>query len=339
MSDNTPEAEEPREDSALFGEPSEEPSEPVTEPAAEPEASTEVEPAAGIPDPGEPADAPPETDGTNGGPGRDPLPLILLGVLVALILLVGWTKVVGTTSFCTSCHTTRAAAATAAHSAHAQVSCVSCHRGYGVKGAVAYIPTFFRELVDQLTPLPVAKGVMDSAVCSDCHGTIFTSPLLAGEHPSTGCPACHGDPSHPKPLPAAISPFNPHPTTWVQLHGDAALKSTETCATCHPPDFCMETCHFKFEQQFPHSDDWITVHGTAEIEQGPEACTLCHPTTFCASCHGTEIPHAPEWLSRHYIQLGSGYPTTPCLLCHAPTDCDNCHARHGIHNSQTIYAR
>ena len=185
MSDNTPGAGEPREDSPL-------------------------------------SSALPETGGAGEGPRRDPLLLIFLGILVALILLIGWTKVISATSFCTACHTTRPAAVTAAHSAHADVPCINCHRGYGIKGAVAYIPTFLREVVDQLTPIPIAKGVMDAAVCSDCHGTIFTSPLLQGEHPSTGCPACHGDPSHPKSLAGEVSPFNPHPSDWVQLHGDAA---------------------------------------------------------------------------------------------------------------------
>jgi hypothetical protein len=73
------------------------------------------------------------------------------------------------------------------------------------------------------------------------------------------------------------------------------------------------------------------------VEQGPDACTLCHPSTFCASCHGTEIPHADDWLKTHEVDLQNGQPTAPCLLCHVEADCNSCHARHGVHNEQGIY--
>ena len=276
--------------------------------------------------------------------GGNPWGWILLGTIGVFLLLAGWTKTVQSDSFCTTCHTTRAAAASASHSGHADVACITCHRGYGVKGAILYVPTFIREVVDQLTPIPIANGTMDAADCSECHPTVYSSATLKETHPATGCEACHGDPSHPAPpseqtaaLTAGGSPFTPHPSTWVQTHGQVASESTETCATCHLENFCMATCHFQFKSQYPHQSDWLLVHGPAQVEQGPDACTLCHPSTFCASCHGTEIPHADDWLKTHEVDLQNGQPTAPCLLCHVEADCNSCHARHNVHNEQGIY--
>ena len=346
MGEEPPEGEVPEEptggglfgdsDEVVAGEPSEEPL------AQEPEPTSQKEPTADEETPPDeaPADAAPADGGGSQPPAPRPRwPWLVLGSLVVLILLIGWTKVVNTDSFCTACHQLRPAAATAADSIHSDVACISCHRGIGLPGAVAYIPTFARELVDQLTPLSVANGVMDSAPCSSCHNTVFTSPLVKGVHPTSGCDTCHGNTTHPTPSPSPGPVTNPHPTDWVQVHGREASANLQTCTTCHltgSGGTCM-TCHFK--TKYPHPKDWITAHGQAQIEAGADACTLCHPPTFCASCHGTEIPHGPDWLKEHWSVLQAGYPTTPCLTCHAEVDCNRCHALHGVHNSQTIFDR
>lgn len=321
---------EPDEQGGLFGEPAEEQTE-VDEPESQPEGDASV-----------PVPVAPEDGSLDGSPPKRVIwPWVVLGCLLGMMLLVGWTKVVNSDSYCTKCHTTQAASDTAAASVHSEVSCMACHRGVGVPGAVAYIPTFMREVVDQLTPLPVAGGTMDAAPCEECHTTIFTTPLLEGEHPSTGCSECHGNTVHPPP-PQSPSPIsNPHPETWVDLHGREANRNLDTCATCHLLDqetgsTCM-ACHFR--GGYPHPRDWIVAHGAQQISEGSDACTLCHPATFCASCHGTEIPHSSTWLEEHWRELQNGYPTTPCLTCHAQIDCERCHSLHPVHNQQRIYDR
>ena len=326
--------EEPEQDGGLFAEPASGPDEEISEgpEPPEPERHTDEVPASG----------PPPSDGGNEGAQRRTVwPWLVLGSLFALMLLVGWTKAVNSDAFCTRCHTAQAAADTAAHSIHSEVSCMSCHRGVGVPGAVAYIPTFAREVVDQLSPLPVARGTMDAAPCEKCHATIFATPLLEGEHPSTGCNECHGNTVHPPPPQPPTPISNPHPETWVDLHGREAARDLDTCATCHllqqeTGSTCM-ACHFR--GGYPHPKDWIVEHGAQQISEGSDACTLCHPATFCASCHGTEIPHSPTWLEEHWRELQNGYPTTPCLTCHAQIDCERCHSLHPVHNQQRIYDR
>lgn len=373
MSDKIPRADEPSrgddsfdefwEPPADIGAPVEEPLDAVAPPmgaedAGAPSADTPPAPEDGAgagstetEEPSGPEVAAPDTSEGTGDPGgggdrkarRARWPWLFLGLLIALLLVVGWTKTVNSASFCTVCHATQSAAETASHSVHSDVSCIACHRGVGIPGAVAYIPTFAREVVQQVTGLHTAGGVMVASDCTRCHSTIFTSPLLKDEHPSTGCPQCHGDSSHPvKQAPngiASSSLTDPHPSTWTQLHGRAATEDPGSCATCHPPESCMTTCHFQLGAGIPHPNNWITIHGAVQQRQGPEACTLCHSSTaFCASCHGTEIPHASDWLQQHPTDVLRNDSAAQCQICHAKTDCTFCHIRHSVHPSQGLYS-
>ena len=281
----------------------------------------------------------PPTGDDGGTRKRRRWPWVFLAVLGIMVVTIGWTKVVNSDSYCTTCHSMDAAAETAAHSVHADVTCLSCHQGPGVPGAISYIPNFIREWADQLTPLSLADGILEPQACDACHTTIFTTPLLEEEHPSTGCNSCHGNTTHPAP-PGPPEPItNPHPANWISFHGREADKDLDTCATCHllgdenGSGTCM-TCHFRGE--FPHPKGWMELHGPQQQELGPDACTLCHAPTFCAGCHGTEIPHANTWLGSHYRSLRSA---VPCLLCHARADCVMCHSQHGIHTQQSIFIK
>ena len=323
------EEEEPEQNGGLFDEPDEAPADDGT-----PESAGAAAPATQE-----------SSEGGDGGEEKSKRliwPWVVLGAVVGLLLLVGWTKVVNSDSYCTRCHTNQAAADTAANSVHSEVSCMACHRGVGIPGAVAYIPTFLREVVDQLTPIPLASGTMDAAPCEKCHDTIFTTPLLEGEHPSTGCNDCHGDTAHPQP-PAPLNPTdNPHPEDWIAFHGREANKDLNVCATCHllgdnnitSGGTCM-ACHFR--GQYPHPKNWIPQHGQEQLEQGPDACTLCHAPTFCKGCHGTEIPHQQGWLKLHPTETVQNQSAELCLTCHAPADCTYCHVRHDVHPEQGLY--
>lgn len=340
MSDRTPEPEEPRRDSDLFDEflgASDEVADPADEPQTVDEPAPTHEPAS----PGEQPSEPSEPRAGGKPPRRARWPWLILGLVIVSIVLIGWTKAVNSTSFCTRCHSMQASADTAAHSVHSDVSCISCHRGVGVPGAVAYIPTFVREVVDQLTPLSLAGGTMDAAPCEKCHTTIFTTPLLKGEHPSTGCNECHGNTVHPGPPAPTATIENPHPSDWIDFHGREATRNPESCATCHligqgsTSNTCM-ACHFR--GQYPHPKNWIPTHGQAQQQEGPDACTLCHAPLFCSACHGTEIPHDNKtWLPQHPGTVIENGTAQQCLLCHAVTDCTNCHIRHGVHKQQGLY--
>lgn len=269
-------------------------------------------------------------------------PLVIgAGLLVAVVVLIGWNRIASSDRYCASCHDVSNAAASAERSVHADLTCLDCHTRPGLIGTMRYLPALGRELVATTTGWHVADGILGSASCTSCHDDLTSNPNLKAAH-TTGkaCSSCHGDVAHPAlPLlraePEATPSGAPHPPDYVRTHGQEVASNPGACTSCHQDKFC-ETCHFR--AVFPHPKGWIDQHGQVQMQQGPQACTLCHPTTFCAGCHGTEIPHAANWLGEHWRDLQQA-PVTPCLLCHPRTDCTTCHAQHDVHPEQSIFRR
>ncbi|MGZ8578154.1 MAG: NapC/NirT family cytochrome c [Actinomycetota bacterium] len=280
------------------------------------------------------------------GPPRHRVPKTLGalgGLLLLVLLLVGWHRVASTDSFCSSCHEVEPAVQAAARSVHQDVPCLACHTGPGLAGTLRYLPTLAREAITEFTPWNVAHGVLDARSCESCHGNIAVTPELAAAHSTGGtCESCHGDVAHPpfrlagfeRPVPEAEPGENPHPRLYAQIHGDDVVSQPDACIECHDPSYC-ETCHFR--ETYPHPDEWIEEHGTVQQELGSDSCTSCHQVTFCAGCHGTEIPHRATWLGEHWRSLQDA-STAPCMVCHPKPDCTSCHARHEVHREQDLYA-
>ncbi|HZD16633.1 MAG TPA: NapC/NirT family cytochrome c [Actinomycetota bacterium] len=263
------------------------------------------------------------------------------GVVVLVLLLVGWNRMASSDAFCSSCHEMEVAAASAERSVHDDLPCLACHGRPGLLGAIRYVPTLARETLHSFSGWQVAHDVLRARDCGSCHQAIDASPELAAAHePGADCASCHGDVAHP-PLRLAgferpveeVGEDSAHPEHFVQTHGEEVAASPSTCVDCHDAKFC-ESCHFR--STYPHPDGWIEQHGSEQIAGGADACTLCHPQTFCAGCHGTEIPHDARWLGEHWRDLQDASPK-PCMLCHPKTDCADCHARHGVHREQDLY--
>jgi len=258
------------------------------------------------------------------------------------ILLVGWNRVAASDDFCASCHEIEPAVTSAERSVHDDVPCLSCHTGSGLLGTLRYLPTLARETIDEFTGWDVAHGVLESRSCESCHDDIASTPELAAAHREDAkCISCHGDVAHPpyrlagfaRPVEPVPTGENPHPTLYVQTHGDDVVRDPDSCTDCHEADYC-EACHFR--ETYPHPAGWIGEHGEVQEERGIEACEGCHPVTFCAGCHGTEIPHSVTWLDEHWRNLEDA-SVEPCLLCHPKTDCTECHAEHTVHREQDLF--
>jgi predicted CXXCH cytochrome family protein len=266
--------------------------------------------------------------------------LALVGglLLAAAFLLIGWNKVAASPRLCATCHEMDSSVVSAARSVHADVPCLACHTRPGLAGALRYLPTFAREGVATLAGWDGPHGVLRAAACDRCHDDLGASPAGAAAHSGSAvCSSCHGDVAHPAdPLVRRTVPRDgqaPHPTGYLQTHGEDATAEPASCTQCHQSGFC-QACHLK--SSFPHPDDWISAHGAVQETGGPQACTLCHPTTFCAGCHGTDIPHDADWLGQHYRALQDA-SASPCLVCHPRADCATCHAEHGVHRQQDLY--
>jgi len=268
---------------------------------------------------------------------------VLGGTVAVAMLLVGWNRVATSDGFCASCHDVEEAVASADRSVHSEVPCLSCHSGSGLVGVLRYTPTLAREALHTFTGWEVAHDVLAPRACESCHTDLSSTPELAAAHGTDAtCQSCHGDVAHPeyrlagfaRPVEPVVSDENPHPTLFVQTHGDDVVRDPESCTDCHEADYC-ETCHFR--ETYPHPDAWISQHGPVQEQRGIQACQGCHPVTFCAGCHGTEIPHSATWLDEHWRNLTDA-SVGPCLQCHPKTDCTVCHAQHSVHREQDLYA-
>ena len=280
----------------------------------------------------------PATEST-GRPRRLRRKLLLAGgvALIGVVVLLLWTRTTASTSFCSKCHVMDVAIDSASKSIHADVPCISCHVDGGAKGALRYIPSLVREVVQEATGWHTARGVLGAKSCTSCHKprkAPVSGEVAAGESdvlhpdPASSCTSCHGDVAHPgRPEPAAKG----HPDNYQQVHGrDVSRDGREKCATCHEEEFCR-SCHV--DDPEPHPADWMTTHGAVQTAEG-SSCTMCHaPATFCKACHGTEIPHPPGWLASHPAAAAAADQTL-CATCHARQACDLCHEEHGDHRRQ-----
>ncbi|MBI2538091.1 MAG: hypothetical protein HYW06_14245 [Gemmatimonadetes bacterium] len=146
-----------------------------------------------------------------------------------------------------------------------------------------------------------------------------------------------------------------HEPDWLTKHGTDARKSTETCATCHKRNSCLE-CHIgkpevandlplatpedpglaQVQRKPPpsHQGGFRNRHGTLAAA-APQNCAVCHVRSDCLSCHrpdaasGTPGFHPADFLSRHPAAAYARQNT--CGDCHNTTAfCANCHKTAGL---------
>lgn len=148
---------------------------------------------------------------------------------------------------------------------------------------------------------------------------------------STECDVCHVGKLQSERL--EVGPWQvTHGPEWRSTHG---MGATDSCATCHPNDFCVK-CH---AVAIPHPVSFGATHGIMALGDR-ESCETCHRAqAFCDSCHGIEMPHAADYLERHATDAGTK-DNQQCMRCHALEDCERCHVRHihpgGVRNGLTL---
>ena len=134
------------------------------------------------------------------------------------------------------------------------------------------------------------------------------------------------------------------------------LRRNRVCMACHTdavstPLSC-NGCHEKLWHRDERGklDEWVAVTHGIKWHQWRQTCARCHTQQAqeCDACHGTAMPHPPNWLrrTRHRVGVaddahereGSANPHL-CLQCHAlrvdplgdgrakRVGCDECHWR------------
>jgi hypothetical protein len=121
-------------------------------------------------------------------------------------------------------------------------------------------------------------------------------------------------------------------------HRDHAGTAQLPCERCHSTgaqpqaaghgrltigkDDCRR-CHAQRRMASPHEPNWKRLHGS-QAKKAAGDCLTCHSQATCDSCHGTRIPHGPDWVSRHGQ---AGLNEQACTQCHSASLCTACHTR------------
>jgi hypothetical protein len=230
---------------------------------------------------------------------------------------------------CGVCHSVRPAVDSWRDAGHGSTSCYGCHAEPGVMGAVQ---ATFSGVAGRSSPPGDASSTVTVSIhsngCLSCHEDIRDS--LVGEgvtmrhldviEAGIQCTECHVSVGHGDEL-----------TEDEDLVQERSVMSV--CLTCHDGITASsecDTCHAGRPL-----DDASAVSG--DPTDTPITCTGCHqPETDarCISCHGLELPHPVDFMSRH---AGMSFRDPAlCARCHEnarTTDACACHQDGEMHGA------
>lgn len=99
-------------------------------------------------------------------------------------------------------------------------------------------------------------GMGDLATCRTCHEP-------------TKCIGCHRTEI-------------PHPTGFIRVHGDEALKKDARCTRCHRTKGWCTSCH---GVEMPHPGGFLKRHSGVATSPSDKRCARCHAREDCINCH------------------------------------------------------
>ncbi len=252
------------------------------------------------------------------------------GVTVALAVVVGWVAMTAglgalsrTRDMCTSCHEMRPYALAAAASTHSSIQCIVCHQTAGTLGVVPDGIALQRRALSTVLGATPQVTTVDDAPCLTCHAQIRTGVITArgtrvqhAEFIDKPCGECHGGIAH------AIQNRRyvvPEMDSCMGCH-TASASEVSGCTMCHSSTSQRVRRETDSSWRVTHGPAWRTSHGLGELK----TCRTCHAADFCVRCHGTPLPHMPDWRAVHGKGL-SAEGRDACATCHEPTWCDSCH--------------
>jgi nitrate/TMAO reductase-like tetraheme cytochrome c subunit len=135
------------------------------------------------------------------------------------------------------------------------------------------------------------------------------------------------------------------------------IKAPGDCAACHPKDFELKPASHREDAWFPEGHTKAAEEASESVAEAkkeasaapmPEGegvgsklppvetineCQTCHTTSFCTNCHGTPMPHSPEFIRPPTADDPDGHPTIAakdsqmCEKCHPGKQefCNTCH--------------
>ncbi len=175
------------------------------------------------------------------------------------------------------------------------------------------------------------KGLLVSAVCTDCHTTHFElkeSDSLSSVHPNNvpaTCATCHG------------SIFDDYMKSEHSIANDTGDHKYPTCSTCHPAHFISEinqdkfmkeitmqcgSCHEKLSETYKD-----TYHGKAYMLGDLDAAR-------CSDCHGA---HKILRVDNPNSMVGYNNIVNTCAQCHPNANLEfTGYLTHATHNDNPV---
>lgn len=252
------------------------------------------------------------------------------GVTIALVTVVAWlglSAVLGALShsrdLCTGCHEMGPYVSAATDSIHEGVVCITCHKTDGALGVLPDGIALQRRAVRSALGVTPQVASVDDAACLKCHARIRSGVSVArgirvqhAEFIDRPCGDCHGGVGHKIENRRYVVP---EMDSCMTCHTASANELTG-CTMCHSSTSQRERRETDSSWRVTHGPTWKVSHGLGELK----SCRTCHAADFCVRCHGTPLPHMPEWSTVHGQGL-SAERREACATCHQPSWCDSCH--------------
>ncbi|MCL2606385.1 MAG: NapC/NirT family cytochrome c [Coriobacteriia bacterium] len=277
---------------------------------------------------------------------------ILVAVFTVFAVTIGMGFTTRTETFCTACHESPHAELDVEQwplvAAHERLTCVDCHEpGNMLQGVtVNFFPRAAHSIYgiflnpDNRDSTNISSyGAVTQSSCLSCHeGDRFNRVRIVNRPDRVTVRV-----SHLEPLEAGMTCAQCHlfseaqesqliqtgMQTCVSCHNGA--RAAITCVTCHTADSPADTIHRDMTTQF-----WSRQ---LIFERPDESCYRCHATQSCDACHGTRVPHTPEYMMQVHVPNGEMIHAYDywrigdmCYNCHYydnASDAGPCSACHG----------
>ena len=189
--------------------------------------------------------------------------------------------------------------------------CTDCHRGIAHKDRVVGLGQ------SSMTVCLNCHTGDQTSDCDKCHdedirhrpppeGTVwrFTHGKnwreLHGLGTLTTCEACHQGGFYCK---RCHGTDIPHPESWLNVHGEDAVKMPNSCAVCHKRSYC-NSCH---GLDMPHpTGTFLKTHSSTVKKVGSKVCMRCHSRESCEKCHIRHIHRGVDPAIIEEVRKGLG---------------------------------
>ena len=281
------------------------------------------------------------------------------GILVAMVCILGAGIGMGfstrTEAFCTACHASPHEDLADAENwslvaTHDNLTCVNCHEpGNTLQGVTVNLFPRSTHAVygfiqgyaqDPNVSNRTVYGTVTQASCEGCHqSSTFTRTRIINRPNQVTIRI-----SHYEPLEAGMSCAQCHMFSERQEAG-MIQSGMQTCVSCHNGDrasIACANCHVADSPADTIHREMGSVWSRQLIFDRPDAsCYNCHDPRSCDACHGTRVPHTPEYMMHVHVPggemihaydywrigdmcynchfYGNASTAGPCSACHGAT--------------------